>query len=119
MGVETRAGPEGGKMGVAGGTTNARGGAAGAGVGSRWRKAFCSSRQLPVAAVTDRLEELVGFGVVDDDLLGGIPFEGAFVPDSQIAQVAHGNGATADLHVANGPLPAPDAFEEVLEMVIA
>src|SRR5207248_96766 len=55
----------------------------------------------------------VGFAVVYELPLRGVPAELAVVPVGQVAEVADGHRAGADLHVADRPLPRADAVQPI------
>src|SRR5688572_29434470 len=56
----------------------------------------------------------IRFVVTDDLFGGGVPLEGAVEPVDEVHQVADGDGAGADLDVADGFLAGLDAVDEVL-----
>src|SRR5262245_54475530 len=71
--------------------------------------------QRPGAAHLRR-DQAVGFGVVNELLLGWIPLERAAQAHRQVVQVADGCGAVARLRMGHRLLAALDAINEVALM---
>src|SRR6185436_6342966 len=68
--------------------------------------------RLPGIAVGAQ-RQLVGLGVVQRHLAGGVPADAPAQPVGDVGEAAEGVGAVAGLDVGVGPLPALHAVEEV------
>src|SRR5262249_4378843 len=78
----------------------------------RANKANLPSRQLPWLPPL-AVEPLVGFLIADETPLLGVPAQFAVVPVSQVTQVAHGHGASADLHIADRAFARANAIQPI------
>lgn len=72
-------------------------------------------RQLPGFAIIDR-DQFVGFGIIDDALLLGVPLDFAAGAESDVAKVGDGGDVMADGEIFVRLLAGFHAIEEIPHM---
>lgn len=75
--------------------------------------------QVPLVAVNAAEPGVVADGAVEEAFLFGVPLESAAVPVGEIDEVADGDGAGADLDVADRAFAGADAGEPVADVIVA
>lgn len=79
---------------------------------------FQKALNLPGGAI-GAVQPGVGLVIAHELLVGRIPFQGAFMPEGQVAEVAHRYGTAADLDVADRLFAGTNALDPVLVMAVA